>query len=76
MVEKADKDEGLKTKAQALLLKDSFAHCKHFANNKHFVDDAFKFASASSSSSSFDDEESSEADQEQEGDEDDLEEDN
>lgn len=77
MVEDADKDEDVKTKAQALSLaqKSALYIVNVLANNKHLVDEAFKFASAESSSSG--DEESSGQDQEQEGgDEDDIEKDN
>ena len=76
MVEKPDKDEDVKTKAQALFLaRESASHIVNIlTNNKHLVDKAFKFASVKSSSSG--DEESSGQDQEQEGgDEDDIEED-
>lgn len=76
MVEKPDKDEDVKTKAQALFLaRGSASHIVHvLTNNKHLVDEAFKFASVKSSSSG--DAESSGQDQEEEGgDGDDIEED-
>ena len=76
MVKKPDKDEDVKTKAQALFLaRESASHIENvLTNNKHLVDKAFKFASVKSSSSG--DEESSGQDHEQEEeDEDDIEED-
>lgn len=59
MVEKPYKDEGVRTKAQALFLaRESAPHIVNVpTNNKHLVDEAFKFASVKSSSSG--DEESS-----------------
>ena len=53
MVEKPNKDEDVKTRAQALFLaRESASHIVNIVtNNKHLVDEAFKFASVKSSSS-------------------------
>jgi hypothetical protein len=52
MVKKPDKDEDVKTKAQALFLaRESASHIENvLTNNKHLVDEAFKFAFVKSSS--------------------------
>jgi hypothetical protein len=68
MVEKPDQDEAAKTETQALSVAQKFTlhSVDVITNNKHLVDEAFKFALAESSSLSGD-EESSGQDQEQEG---------